>query len=134
MPSLLCLDDGTYAFCEQAVQLERHGVKVLVAADVEEFLHILATAPVEAVLLDCNQPCLDTRKLAATVKDVRPGTRIMMVAARRVGEMNCRNGRKSSTTRMRTETDGGEVESIVVPPFLRLTVSIRLVDKQGRLT
>ncbi len=69
MPTLLCIDDQTYAVASRAAWLRTHGYAVHIAA-MDTAVDVFVTNPVDAVLLDCHME--QAEGIATILREIRP--------------------------------------------------------------
>lgn len=77
MPTVLCLDDFTYALSGVVQLLNENGYRVLAAADVAAALDLAADAPLDAVLLNCHRAA-DNSGLVTALRILQPRVAVIM--------------------------------------------------------
>jgi DNA-binding response OmpR family regulator len=84
MPTLLVVDDNEMNRDMLGRRLERKGYRVLSACDGESALDLLATEPIDLVLLDIEMPGMSGLDVLREVRKTRTGLQlpILMATAR----------------------------------------------------
>jgi DNA-binding response OmpR family regulator len=83
---VLVVDDDARARAAVALLLTEEGYDATVAADGEEASGLLASWHPDLVLTDLNMPRVDGRQLLQRVRNVLPGTPVIVLSARAVAE------------------------------------------------
>jgi CheY-like chemotaxis protein len=76
--TILCVDDNQVAVSGWSLYLQQQGYSVLSASAAEEGLHLFATQPVSAVILDYAMPELDGTAVSAMMKRMKPEVPIIL--------------------------------------------------------
>jgi DNA-binding NtrC family response regulator len=76
--TILCVDDNQVAVSGWSLYLQQQGYSVVSAFAAEEGLHLFATQPVSAVLLDYSMPELDGTAVSALMKRMKPEVPIIL--------------------------------------------------------
>lgn len=77
-PSILCVDDYETSLGGWCLYLQSVGFSVSTAKTGQEALQVFAVSPVDLVLLDYAMPDTNGGDVAATMKQIKPDTRILM--------------------------------------------------------
>jgi CheY-like chemotaxis protein len=80
-PVILCVEDEWNGLEERATLFEERGYKVLVATSGEEALQVLASNPIDLVLLDYQMPEATGDVIAESMKASQPDIPIAMLSA-----------------------------------------------------
>lgn len=80
-PLILCVDDEAVGLRIRSMLLERAGYRVLCAPDGPSGLSLLASHPVEAVILDYSMPGMDGNEVARRMRAMRPDLPILLLSA-----------------------------------------------------
>ena len=80
-PVILCVDDEWNGLEGRQFLLEEHGYKVLVATDGDEALQLLASHPIDLVLLDYHMPRVNGDVIAQRMKVSQPDIPIAILSA-----------------------------------------------------
>ena len=78
VPTLLCIDDQSYAIAGRAARLRTHGYAVHVAA-MDRAVDVFVNNPVDAVLLDCHMEQVE--EIATILREIRPTLPIIAMAS-----------------------------------------------------
>jgi CheY-like chemotaxis protein len=77
-PTILCVDDYETSLAGWCLYLQSMGFSVTTASTGQEALQLFAVSPVDLVLLDYAMPDANGGEVAATMKQIKPDTRILM--------------------------------------------------------
>ena len=80
MPTILCLDDFTYAFSDVVQLLTENGYRALAAADSAAALELAADTPLDAVVLNCRR-ATDNSGLVTALRILQPRVAVIMFAS-----------------------------------------------------
>jgi len=80
MPTVLCLDDFTYAFSDVVQLLTENGYRALAAADSAAALELAADTPLDAVVLNCRR-ATDNSGLVTALRILQPRVAVIMFAS-----------------------------------------------------
>ena len=78
LKTLLCIDDHQQAVAGWCLYLQSAGYRVETAFSATEGLQLFATQPIDLVLLDFAMPDAKGDAVAAIMKGMKPGVRILM--------------------------------------------------------
>jgi CheY-like chemotaxis protein len=78
---ILCIDDEPNGLQVRKMLLESQGFRVLTAGGGREGLDLFAANPVKAVVLDYAMPDMDGGEVAAELKRIKPGVKILLLSA-----------------------------------------------------
>jgi len=79
-PSILCIDDYETSLGGWCLYLQSAGFSVTTARTAQEGLQLFAVSPVDLVLLDYVLPDINGDEVAATVRQIKPDVRIIMLS------------------------------------------------------
>jgi response regulator RpfG family c-di-GMP phosphodiesterase len=77
MPTVLCLDDFTYALSDLIQLLRGNGYRVLAAADAAAALELAADNSLDAVVLNCHR-ATDNSGLVTALRILQPRVAVIM--------------------------------------------------------
>lgn len=77
MATILCVDDSTFGVCDVVHSLQRHGYRVIAAADGATALAMACDEPVDAVLLNCHRDPANAPFIAA-LRSLQPKIAVIM--------------------------------------------------------
>lgn len=77
-PTVLCVDDYETSLAGWCLYLQGEGFSVITARTGQEALEVFAVSRVDVVMLDYAMPHLNGAEVAATMKRIKPGVRILM--------------------------------------------------------
>jgi response regulator RpfG family c-di-GMP phosphodiesterase len=80
VPTILCLDDFTYAFSDVVQLLSANGYRALTAANSAAALELAADTPLDAVVLNCRR-ARDNSALVTALRILQPRVPIVMFAS-----------------------------------------------------
>ena len=78
---VLCVDDEHIGLQVRKLLLERAGYRVLTAKDGLAGLEILASEPIEAVILDYSMPGMHGGEVATRMRQIKPAVPILLLSA-----------------------------------------------------
>lgn len=78
---LLCIDDEPIGLRVRKMLLEREGYEVLTALSGPDGLRLFETNTIEAVVLDYSMPGMNGDEVAAEMKRLKPGVKILLLSA-----------------------------------------------------
>lgn len=79
--TILCIDDEPIGLRVRKLLLETRGYEVLTATSGREGLELFAAHPVSAVVLDYAMPEMNGDEVAAALKRIDPGVKILLFSA-----------------------------------------------------
>ena len=79
-PSILCIDDYETSLGGWCLYLQSAGFSVTTARTAQEGLQLFAVSPVDLVLLDYVLPDINGDEVAATMRQIKPDVRIIMLS------------------------------------------------------
>jgi CheY-like chemotaxis protein len=78
---ILCVDDEPLGLQVRKMLLEYKGYEVLTALNGPEGLQLFAANPIQAVVLDYTMPGMNGAEVAAEMKRLKPGVKILLLSA-----------------------------------------------------
>jgi len=78
---ILCVDDEPLGLQVRKMLLEYKGYEVLTALNGPEGLQLFADNPIQAVVLDYTMPGMNGAEVAAEMKRLKPGVKILLLSA-----------------------------------------------------
>src|SRR6266568_3462891 len=78
---LLCVDDEPLGLEVRKVVLQRQGYEVLTATSGRDALKLFAANEISAVILDYSMPEMNGGEVAAELKRLNPGVKILLLSA-----------------------------------------------------
>ena len=79
-PTILCVDHDPKHLIECQVLLRNHGYHALITANERKGLALLATLPIEAVILHVQGPAANGELLATKMKELKPQIPVLLLA------------------------------------------------------
>lgn len=80
-PLILCVDDEAVGLRIRRMLLERAGYRVLCASNGPAGIDLLATNPIDAVVLDYSMPDMDGGEVSQKMRAMRPDLPILLLSA-----------------------------------------------------